>query len=523
MPTRIWHCDQNSCFLIFETLKRMSIPTGADFPLTKRIALFGAPILCLLMLNFSPFLMLSPMAQKVLAVMAWMLIWWIGEVVHLSVTALLPIVLFPLLGIMKVEVVTQSYGNSVIFLFLGGFMIALAMEKWNLHIRIALNIVKATGTNADSIILGFMFATGFLSLWISNTATTVMMLPIAASVIGLLGEAKADPKSLANFNLCLLLGIAYAATIGGCGTIIGTPPNQVFASIIAKLYGYEVSFAQWAMFGIPFVTLLLLLNYWVMVKWVYPNRLGYFEGTAKVIESELQKIGKMSKAEKLTMSVFVLTACLWIFRDVLNHLFVIAHLSLKLDDTMIAVFAAILLFLIPVNFKQGEFLLQWEDTKRLPWGILLLFGGGLSLSSALDRSGIIQLIGDSVGNHKDWNMLTVISLMVIVGVFMSEVMSNVAMVAVMTPVVAGLAIGLGQDPLLLTIPVTLAASCAFMLPMGTPPNAIVFASGHIKFFQMVKVGFILNIIGIILMIAVAWYILPWVFGIELGVVPEWAK
>ncbi len=455
--------------------------------------------------------------------MAWMLVWWIGEAIDLAVTALLPIVLFPLLGIMDIEATTKSYGSSVIFLFMGGFLIALALERCNLHLRIALNIVKMTGTKPNKIILGFMFATAFLSMWISNTATTVMMLPIATSVLALLDSQEGNSKGMENFALTLLLGIAYAATIGGCGTIIGTPPNTVFASIIHKLYNYEISFGQWAMFGIPFAFTLLMANYVIMVHWLYPNRLGDFKQIGEVIDLKIKDLGRMTKAEKLTLTIFLVTALLWIFRDLLNHYFGSIGIKVKLDDTMIAIAGGLAVFLTPLHWEKGEFLMQWEDTRKMPWGILMLFGGGLSLSSALDQSGVIQLIGNAVGSYSYLNIWVIVSILVILGVFMSEVMSNVAMVAVMTPVVAALAIGMKQNPLLFTIPVTLAASCAFMLPMGTPPNAIVFASGKIKFFQMVKVGFVLNWVGIILMIAISQTFLLWIFGIEIGKLPDWVK
>ncbi len=499
--------------------------TISTFPLSRKIAILLGPILFLSLLFLFPYMGtgLKPIAQHVLAVMAWMLVWWIGEAIDLAVTALLPIVLFPLLGIMDMEATTKSYGNPVIFLFMGGFLIALALERCNLHLRIALNIVKMTGTKPNRIILGFMFATAFLSLWISNTATTVMMLPIAMSVLALLDTQEGDKKGMENFALTLLLGIAYAATIGGCGTLIGTPPNTVFASIISKMYGYEISFGQWALFGIPFSFVLLMMNYFIMVHWLYPNRLGDFAQIGAVIDKKVRELGKMRKAEILTMIIFITTASLWIFKDLLNGLFAQRGIAIKLDDTMIAIAGGLAVFITPLNWKKGEFLMQWEDTKKLPWGILMLFGGGLSLSSALDQSGVVQLIGNGVNAYKGLDIWIIISILVILGVFMSEVMSNVAMVAVMTPVVAALAVGMGQNPLLLTIPVTLAASCAFMLPMGTPPNAIVFASGKIKFFQMVRVGFVLNWIGIIMMILVSQTVILYIFDIHLGEIPVWAR
>ena len=483
-----------------------------NFTAAQKIGLITAPLVFIIILLLPPIAPLSYEAQKVIAVVAWMLIWWISEAVKLPVAALLPIVLFPLLGVLKIEDATSPYASKIIFLFMGGFMIALALEKWNLHIRIALNIVKRIGSNANHIILGFMLATASLSMWISNTATTVMMLPIAASIIKILFSTQAgqSEKKLQYFALSLMLGIAYAANIGGVATIVGTPPNAVLVSILSESYGYEISFLNWMLLALPFSLVFLLIAYWVIVKWVYPNHLGAFENASVVIDRELHKLGSMSKGEKMTLVLFACTAFLWIFRGPMNQLLPF----LKLSDPGIAIMASIALFIIPVNFQKGEFILKWEDTQKLPWGILLLFGGGLSMAKALDKVGIIQLIGDSIAQYEGLSIFLLMVLFTILVLFMTEVMSNVALVTVVVPVIIGIAVALGKHPLLFTIPATMASSCAFMLPLSTPPNAIVFASGHIKVPQMVRIGIFLNLIAIVLIVCFAWFLLPTIFAIK---------
>jgi sodium-dependent dicarboxylate transporter 2/3/5 len=449
---------------------------------------------------------ISPQAQQVLAVAALMLAWWLTEAVALPVTALLPMVLLPMMGVVTIDEATAPYSDSVVYLFFGGFILALALEKWNLHLRIALKIVQMTGTNANGIILGFMLATAFISMWISNTATTVMLLPIALSVVHLLKDQDLEmSKGMRNFALCLMLGVAYGANIGGIATLIGTPPNSVFAGFIKKTYGYEVSFGGWMLMAFPFSLLLLLLVYVINVYVLFPNGLGRFERASSIIREELAKLGRMSKAEKLVLLVFGGAAFLWIFRVWLNKQFV----WLKLSDPAISVMAAIALFLIPVRWRDAKFLLDWKDTEKLPWGILLLFGGGLSLAGAMEKTGIIALIANYVASSSPQNLFTVAVMLGVVAVFMTEVMSNVALVTVLLPVVGGIAQGMGADPLLFTIPVTVGASCAFMLPMATPPNAIVFASGHIRVSQMARAGFWANLTSIVLITAMVWAISHW--------------
>ncbi|GAB5551013.1 MAG: DASS family sodium-coupled anion symporter [Saprospiraceae bacterium] len=492
---------------------------------SKRIGLFLGPIAFLILLFIPNPAGLNTEAWKVLAIAVFMLIWWITEAVPLAVAALLPLLLLPLLGVQplgengypagidqafKMGDASAPYASPIVFLFMGGFMIALAMERWSLHRRIALNIVKITGTNADGIVLGFMLATAALSMWISNTATTVLMLPIALSVITLLLKDTENimDKGKQNFALSMMLGIAYAANIGGTATIIGTPPNVVFAGIMETQFDVQVSFFQWIIFGLPFAVILLGITFFLIVKLMHPNKLGEFEGAQEIIAQEVDDLGPISTGEKRTLLVFSITALLWIFRAPISNLLPEA---VDLSDAGIAILGTVLMFIVPVNFDKHEFVLSWRDTEKLPWGILLLFGGGLSLANALNETGLIKLIGDQFAGMGEVGFLVIIGLAA-VSLFLTEIMSNVALVVVFLPVVGAIALGADLNLLQVCIPVTLAASCAFMLPMSTPPNAIVFASGHLNVAQMVRVGLVLNIITIILIGVVAEWILPLLFS-----------
>lgn len=482
----------------------------------KKIGLFLGIIIFAGMLLTGTAYGLPVPAWRVLAIAALMLIWWISEAVPIPVTALLPMVLLPALQIYDMDEAAAPYASPIVFLFMGGFMLALAMEKWELHRRIALNIVRITGTNANGIILGFMLATAFLSMWISNTATTVMMLPIGISVIDLLRDGRdndvvSSPGNRA-FAVSLMIGIAYAANIGGTATIVGTPPNVVFAGFIERTYNTQISFATWIAFAFPFALVLLLITYVLLTRFIFPNGLGNFAGAQQLLRTQLQELGAITFAEKRTLIVFVCTAMAWIFRTQINLLLGLGgDGQLELTDPMIAIFATVALFIFPVNWKKEQFLLDWSDTQRLPWGILLLFGGGLSLADALKAVGLIDLIGAQFTGANITGFWIILGLTA-VSLFLTEIMSNVALVTVFLPVVGAVALGIDISPLLLCIPVTLAASCAFMLPMSTPPNAIVFASGHLRIADMAKAGLWLNLIAIVLITALSQWILPWFFA-----------
>lgn len=469
----------------------------------KLIGWLVGPLLFLIILIADPFPS-NKHAAETLAIGALLITWWITEVVPMPVVALLPLILFPLFGISPIKTVAASYGDPAIFLFLGGFMIGLAIEKWNLHKRIALNIVRYTGTSGDRIILGFILATGLLSMWLSNTATTMMMYPIAASVITVVGSNRKEHGNVHNFSLCILLSIAYASNFGGVATIIGTPPNVAFAAYISEKYNYSIGFAEWMKIGLPVAVILLLSLYFVLTKWLYPSGLKKDELTSMHIRQELDSLGPMSVAEKRVLYVFLFTASMWILKDLINAIGVI-----KLDDTMIALIGASLLFMIPSGMgkEEDQQVLLWSDTSRVAWGILLLFGGGIALAAALEKAGLIQMLGTWIAGYAGANMLLLIFIITIVSLFISEVMSNIAQVIVFAPVIGGISDALGISPLVLGIPMTLAASCASMLPMGTPPNAIVFASGQVPMRSMLKAGFVMNLIAVVLITIICYLVL----------------
>jgi len=475
-------------------------------PLSKRIGLFLGPILFLI-IQFTSISFISDTADTVIAAAVWMVIWWITEAVSISVTALLPLLLFPLFKIMPMDEVGANYGSKIVFLFFGGFILALALEKVNLHKRIALTIIKLTGTSPDRVILGFMIATAFMSMWISNTASTVVMLPIAMSVINLLiNDEDGFSKPDKNFALSVMLGIAFAANAGGIATVIGTPPNSVLIGLLENEYNIQISFVKWMSFGLPFSVLLVSIVYLILVKILFPCKGLVFGTSNSVINNELNMLGKLSRKEKHVLVIFAVIVSLWIFRSLINQLIP----SLSLNDTMISIFGAIVLFAIPHNLKKGNFILQWKDTQKLAWGILILFGGGLALAKGMSTSGIVDVVANSISNA-NISILVAVSLLIILMLFMTELMSNVALTAVLAPVVAGIAIGLEIPILHLLIPVTIASSCAFMLPMATPPNAIVFASGFIKVHQMARAGIILNLISVALLILLFQFIMPLIF------------
>lgn len=473
---------------------------------SKRMGLLAGPLLFLVLLNL-PGDLISPEGDRVLAVAAWMILWWITEAVSISVTALLPLLLFPLLGVMNLSDVGANYGSPIIFLFFGGFVLALALEKVNLHKRIALTIINKTGTGPERVILGFMIATASLSMWISNTASTVVMLPIALSVIRLLiADEDGFTAKDRNFALSVMLGIAFSANAGGIATVIGTPPNSVLIGLLENEYNIEISFLRWMTLGLPISIILIGISYLVLVKWMFPCKGLEFGASRDVIRTELRKLGPPSGREKRVLLIFGITVFLWIFRTLINQLIP----GLGLTDTAISMFGALALFTVPYRLSKGEFILGWEDTSKLAWGILMLFGGGLALAQGMSDSGLVALVSGAIASSQISVLFTAFLLIALM-LFLTELMSNVALVAVLAPVVAGIAIGLDIPMLHLLIPVTIASSCAFMLPMATPPNAIVFASGYIRVHQMARVGFVLNCISILLLLAVFQFVVPLLF------------
>ena len=447
---------------------------------------------------------LDDSANKVMACALLMISWWISEALPMPAVALIPLVLFPLMGIAKTSEAAAPYANEVVFLFMGGFMIGLGIEKWNLHRRIALSIVQFTGTNGNQIILGFILATGFISMWLSNTATTMMMLPIAASVISVVESKNKHNPRMRFFAVSMMLAIAYAANFGGIATIIGTPPNVAYASFVSKQLNNDISFSSWMLIGLPVSLLLLFSLYFVLIK-LFPSRIDSNDEMKLLIKNELSALGPMTVPEKRVLYIFITTASLWIFRDLINN----AELF-KLDDNMIAVFGALLMFIVPSgnSTKENERILVWSDTSRMAWGILLLFGGGIALASALEKAGLIKMLGTWLSGFSGSSVVLLVIAITVISLFVSEVMSNVAQVIVFAPVVTGIATATGVDPYMLGIPMTLAASCASMMPMGTPPNAIIFSTGHLKLSEMMKAGLIMNLISIVLIILAGLFLVP---------------
>lgn len=472
---------------------------------SKHVGFFLGPLLFIILCFSIPETFISEKAGVVLAIMAWMICWWITEAAPVYITALLPLVLFPAMGVMSMTEAAVPFANTSIFLFMGGFMIALALEKHNLHERIALNLIKLTGTSGNGIIMGFSLATGFLSMWISNTATAIMMLPIAVSVIDLLKSNNPIANELSrkneqNFALGLMLSIGYIASIGGMATVIGTPPNVVFAGFAKQFYNNEVEFGKWMLIGLPVALLLGIACYWLITRILFPNHLSKIPGSEQLIAQKLKALGGIRKEEKRVLFIFALTACGWIFQIPLNGLFG----SEVLNDTNVAIAGGLSMFLMPINFSSHEFILHWNDTQRLPWGILLLFGGGICLAKGMESTGIIKVVGSTIAASSNISPPLLMLALIVITVVLTEFMSNVALVTIFIPVVFAIADGLGIDPLVLGLPVTFAASCAFMFPISTPPNAIVFATGHIKMKNMIRAGLLLNVASIIIIFLLSW-------------------
>ncbi len=472
----------------------------------KELALITGIFIAVLFFFINPF-GVDAKAKLVLSVAILMIAWWVLDALPLAVVALVPLVLYPLLNINSIKETSKAYSDSIIYLFLGGFFLGLAIEKWNLHKRIALTIIKLTGTNGNNIILGFILSTGFISMWLSNTATAMMMYPIAVSVILVMSLNTNPGANIKNFSLTLMLSIAYASNFGGIATIIGTPPNVAYVRHLNDHYKHGIDFVNWMMLCMPLAIILLFVLYLVMVKWLYPNHIAHSVDGKNFITSELKGMGPLCRQEKRVLIVFCSTAFLWITKDIIN-----ANQKLfQLDDSMIALIGAISLFIVPSGRSKEEpeeRLLEWSDTKKMAWGILLLFGGGIALAKSLEEAKLMESLGQYIASFATNNILLLIFIVTLISVFLSEVMSNIAQVIVMAPVISAVADALHINPLLLGIPMTLGASCASMLPMGTPPNAIVFASGHIKLGQMIKTGFVLNIICVILITLFSWLLIP---------------
>lgn len=458
---------------------------------------------------------MSKEANAVLACTFWVAIWWITETIPIAVTSLLPIILFPLTGALSLSATTASFGHKYIFLYVGGFILAIAIERWNLHKRIALSIISFIGTDVTRIILGFMVATAFLSMWISNTATSVMMLPIGMAVIA---QLKDNPVTIQDENLifgkALMLAIAYSASIGGIATLIGTPPNLVFAGVIQELYQVEITFTQWIIYGIP-VSILLLTFCWIyLTRFAFKFKQKSFPGGRTEINRLLLELGKMRYEEKVVMIVFVATALAWITRS-----FLLQKLLPNLDDTIIAITAAVVLFLIPTQKKDRK-ILKWNEAVKLPWGILLLFGGGLALAQGFTATGLANWIGGQMTLLHGIQLLLIILILVAAVNFLTEITSNIATTSMLLPILAPIALALDVHPFILMVGATTAASCAFMLPVATPPNAVVFGSGYLRIPDMVRTGIWLNLFSILVISLIVYFLLPLLWGFDPGQFPS---
>ncbi len=468
------------------------------------------------------------------AVAVLMAVWWVAETLPLAVTSLLPIVLLPLTGALELSATTMAYGNPLVFLFMGGFVLALAMQRWGLHRRIALRTIGLVGTRPRRMIGGFMLATAGLSMWVSNTATTVMMLPIGVSVLGLVArklgsaDAAAEPPGVSgdeaptsaeeiaegpapDLGTGLMLGIAYAASIGSLATIIGTPPNTFLAGYLEQTYGIDLGFGQWMVMALPLSLIFLVCGWFLLTRVLYRPEVEDIPGGRELIEEELAALGPMSRAERSVLAVFIIMAGLWIFRGPLQDLLADTPMA-AIDDPIIAIGGAIVLFLLPVEWRRGVFVMDWATARQLPWGVLLLFGGGLALAAAVSGNAVDVFVGERLAQLGEVPLLVLIAVVVATVILLTELTSNTATTAALVPVVAGTAVVLGLDPMALAIPAALAATCAFALPVATPPNAIVFGSGYVTIPQMVRAGVVLNVVGTVLIIATAMWVAPLVFG-----------
>jgi sodium-dependent dicarboxylate transporter 2/3/5 len=427
---------------------------------------------------------------------------WLSEALPISATALLPLVLFPTLGIAPINAAAAPYANPIVFLFMGGFLIALALERWNLHRRIALNVLLRVGAREDFQIGGFMLATALLSMWVSNTATTALMLPVALSIVPRLADGSVA-ISKRGFSTALMLSVAYGASIGGIATLIGTPPNALLAGFMSETYGVEIGFAQWMVLGLPLSVIMLGICWALLTKVLFPVGRDEIPGARTAIVDELTAMGPATTAEKRVAMVFGTTAVLWMTRPLLSGWFP----ALQLSDASIAIAAGVAFFAIPNGEGRSGALLTWSYAERLPWGVLLLFGGGLSLAAAVADTGLATWIAGSLSSLQNWPVLLLVLAVTVMILMLTELTSNIATTATFLPLVAALAVTLGQNPLLLAIPAVLAASGAFMLPVATPPNAIVFGSGQLTIPQMVRAGIWMNLISVALIVTLVYLLI----------------
>jgi len=494
-------------------------------------AFLAAPVLFLYLVFFVELDKDNPAVTYTLAVAILMALWWITEIIPLAVTSLLPFILFPVLGVMNGKVVASNYFNDVIFLFLGGFLFALAMQKWNLHRRIALKLLLTVGNSPAKIMLGFMLATSFLSMWISNTATTMLMVPILMSIIIKLEEVNKN-KSIHSFSTGLLLAVAYSASIGGISTLVGTPPNLSFARIFTIYFpnAPEISFASWFFYAFPMVVILFTITYgYLYLVFIRRYEKGWSTIDTSTIESEYRGLGPWVIEQRIIAFLFVLLAVLWFSRaDIDFGFFTLKGWSnlfenpKYLNDGIVAISISFLLFLIPSHSGNGKFIMDWKTAENIPWEIILLFGGGFALASGFKESGLSQWFGDQLIWLKNVHPLIIVLSVSLLITFLTELTSNVATIETFLPVLAGLAMSIELNPLLFMLPATISASLAFMLPSATPPNAIIFGTKRLKVLDMSKTGLVLNFIGVAIVTLTTYYLATFIFDISLNEFPSWA-
>ena len=446
-----------------------------------------------------------------------MAVFWITESIPIPATALLPLVLFPALGLGDIRETAAPFANPIIFLFLGGFIIALAMQRWRLHRRVAIALIARLGTRPPAIVAGFLLSSALVSMWVSNTATALMMLPIAMSVMALFPDDVPRSPHQAAFGTALLLAVAYGATTGGMATLIGTPPNALLAAYVQDIYGWSVGFGQWMLIGVPIVIVALPLVYVVLTRVMFKLDMRELPGMAELIRRERAASGPLSRGEWAVAIVFALTAAGWVFQPL------IARAMPLVSDTTIAMTGALLLFMIPLDLRNGVFVMNWQATRDVPWGVLLLFGGGLSLAGNIERHGVAAYLGTFAGALDGWPLVLVLGIVCFGILLLTELTSNTATAATFLPITGALALSLGQNPLFFLVPTALSANCSYMMPVGTPPNAIVYGSGLITLPQMAMAGLWLNVLLVPLMIAAVYFIGPAVFDLQLDVVPAWAR
>jgi solute carrier family 13 (sodium-dependent dicarboxylate transporter), member 2/3/5 len=495
-------------------------PAASDAPtpygLRQRAGWFIGPAALAFTLLVAPPDGLSELGWRTAGAAALMAVFWITESIPIPATALLPLVLFPALGLGDIRETAAPFANPIIFLFLGGFLIALAMQRWRLHRRVAIGLIALLGTRPPSVVAGFLLASAVVSMWVSNTATALMMLPIALSVVALFPDRARPSRAERDFGSALLLAVAYGATTGGMATLIGTPPNALLAAYVQDIYGWSIGFGQWMLVGVPVVVVSLPIVYVVLTRVMFRLDRGELAGMAGLIRAERGSLGPLGRGELSVAVVFALTAAGWVLQPL------IARAVPLVSDTTVAMTGALLLFVIPVNLRRGEFVMTWEATRDVPWGVLLLFGGGLSLAGNIERHGLASYLGTLAGGLEGLPMLLVLAVVCFGILLLTELTSNTATAATFLPITGALALSLGESPLLFLIPTALAANCSYMMPVGTPPNAIVYGSGLVTLPQMARAGLLLNVALVPIVLAMLLLLGPQVFDIDPGVVPAWA-